>query len=68
MFRDSFGEVWQPLLGQSFKRAVFELDNHEFCPALILSNSPDVVINEILERYLGAVLVPKDMILKDALP
>ena len=68
VFRDSFGEVWQPLLGQSFKRAVFELDNHEFCPALILSNSPDVVINEILERYLGAVLVPKDMILKDALP
>jgi hypothetical protein len=67
VFRDSFGEAWQPFLSRSFQRAVFELDNHEFCPALILSNAPDVVVNEILERYVNT-MDPEEMITKDALP
>ena len=67
LFHDSFGGSWPPFLGLSFKRAVFELDNHEFCPALIASNAPDVVINEILERYFDTA-DPEEMIAKDALP
>ena len=41
VFHDSFGEAWRPFLAQSFERAVFELDNREFCPELIVSNAPE---------------------------
>ena len=67
VFHDSFGKAWQPFLAHSFQRTVFELDNHEFSPALIASNAPDVVINEILERYLNT-MDPEEMIRKDGLP
>jgi len=67
VFRDSFGAPWQEFLSLSFQRSVFELDNREFCPALILSNAPDVVVNEILERYVNT-MDPEKMIAKDALP
>lgn len=67
VFRDSFGEAWQPFLARSFQRTVFEVDNHEFSSALIASNAPDVVINEILERYLNT-MDPEEMIARDALP
>jgi hypothetical protein len=67
VFHDSYGAAFQKFLGHSFRRSVFEWDNHEFCPALISSNAPDVVINEILERYLHT-MDPEEMIAKDALP
>ena len=67
MFRDSFGKTWQPFLGQVFKLSVFEADDREFCPALISANAPDVVVNEILERFVNT-LDPEEMIAKDALP
>ena len=67
VFHDSFGEAWRPFLARSFQRAVFELDNREFCPELIVSNAPDVVINEILERFVNT-MDPGELLAKDALP
>jgi len=67
MFNDSYGIALQKFLGYSFNCAVFEGDNHEFCQPLILSNTPDVVINEILERHFNTV-DPEEMMTKDALP
>ena len=67
VFRDSFGEAWQSFLGYSFKRAVFELNDQEFSTELISSNTPAVVINEMLERYFDTT-DPAEMLKMDALP
>jgi len=67
MFHDSYGLALRPFLGLSFQRAVFEWDSHEFCTALITTNTPDVVINEILERYFD-IMDPEELNAKDALP
>jgi hypothetical protein len=67
VFHDSYGAAFQKFLGYSFRRSAMEWDNHEFCPALILSNAPDVVVNEILERYVNT-MDPEEMLAKDALP
>jgi hypothetical protein len=67
LFHDSYGGTWPKFLGQSFRRAVFEWESHEFNPTLISANAPDVVINEILERYFY-IMDPQEMLVKDALP
>jgi hypothetical protein len=51
IFHDSFGNAWQMFLGYSFKRIVFLSENREFNPAVILATKPDIVINEMLERF-----------------
>ena len=67
VFHDSYGLALRQFLGLSFQRAVFEWDNHEFCAALITANHPDVVINEMLERYFD-IIDPEELNAKDALP
>ena len=66
-FHDSYGAAFQEFLGHCFRHSAYEWDNHEFCPALILSNAPDVVVNEILERYVNT-MDPDEMMKVDALP
>jgi hypothetical protein len=51
IFHDSFGNAWQQFLGYSFKRIVFMSENREFNSAVILGAKPDLVINEMVERY-----------------
>jgi hypothetical protein len=51
IFHDSFGNDWPQFLGRSFKKIVFMSENREFNPAVIVAAQPDLVINEMLERY-----------------
>ena len=67
IFNDSYGRAFQKFFGYSFQKTVQEWDHHEFCQPLILSNAPNVVINEILERFFNTY-DPTEMIAKDALP
>ena len=67
VFNDSFGIALYNFLGYSFRRAVFESDDHEFCQPLILANGADVVINEIVEKNFN-VMDPDEMMKMDALP
>jgi hypothetical protein len=67
VFHDSFGLAWPEFLGYSFKKMVFMADNREFNPALILENHPDIVINEMLERYFN-VQYPEELMAKEPLP
>lgn len=67
IFHDSFGIPWQTFFGYSFKRIVFMFERREFNPGVIAQNHPQIVINEMLERYFNA-LDPEEMMAKDALP
>jgi alginate O-acetyltransferase complex protein AlgJ len=67
VFQDSFGLAWQKFLGYDFKKIMFMPDNREFNAAVISENHPDVVINEMLERYFNT-LDPEEMRARDALP
>jgi len=67
VFHDSFGIVWQQFLGYSFKKIVFMSENREFNPAIILETKPDVVINEVLERYFNTQS-PEELMAGQPLP
>ena len=67
VFHDSFARAWQMLFGYSFKRIVFQNENRAFNAKLIEENRPQVVINEMLERFFNT-LVPEELMAKDALP
>jgi hypothetical protein len=69
VFHDSFGNAWRQFLGYSLKRVefVFARDNRGFNPKLILENRPDVVVNEILERYFNTQ-DPVALLASDKLP
>jgi hypothetical protein len=69
VFHDSFGNAWRQFLGYSFKRVefVFARDNRAFNAQAILANHPDVVVNEILERYFNT-LDPVELLQRDPLP
>jgi len=67
VFQDSFGLAWQKFLGYDFKKIIFMPDNREFNAAVISESHPDVVINEMLERYFNT-LDPEEMRVRDALP
>ena len=51
LFHDSYGEYWRPYFGQSFRRVVF-IWHRNWDYDLIEREHPDVIVDEILERYL----------------
>jgi len=54
MFRDSFATALIPLLSQHFSRAVYSTGyQHRFDPALVERERPDVVLQEMGERFLA---------------
>jgi alginate O-acetyltransferase complex protein AlgJ len=67
VFHDSYGNSWRQFLGCSFKRIVFMGENREFNPKFIQENRPQVVINEILERYFNTQN-PQELLDSDHLP
>jgi alginate O-acetyltransferase complex protein AlgJ len=67
IFHDSFGKAMQPFLGYSFHKIVWIFDSREFNPAIITNNHPQVVVNEILERFVNTE-DPGAMQARDALP
>jgi hypothetical protein len=52
MFHDSFGTALKPFLAEHFSRALFEFAPMAFDQALLEREKPDLVIQEITERYL----------------
>jgi hypothetical protein len=57
VLRDSFAEALLPFLAENFQRSVF-LFTHRLDEAQVERERPDVVIEEIVERYL--VMAPPD--------
>jgi alginate O-acetyltransferase complex protein AlgJ len=58
IYRDSMGIPLIPLLSENFSRVVY-VESRHLDPALILSERPDVVIEEMVERAMfGAVALP----------
>jgi len=55
MFRDSFANALIPYLSEHFSRIVYIWD-HRFHPEIVREEKPDVVIHEIVERYLWVLL------------
>lgn len=55
MFRDSYTRNMQPYLSDYFSTAVYQW-NHSFDPSLVLEAKPDVVVHEIVERYISELL------------
>jgi alginate O-acetyltransferase complex protein AlgJ len=60
IFNDSFGLGLAPFLSEHFARAVY-VTRHEFDPAAVVQERPDVVIQEVAERLLKWDLVPADL-------
>lgn len=52
VFRDSFAQAWMPFLGHHFKRVIYIWEYH-WNPDLIERERPQVVIDEMLERYMN---------------
>ncbi|HEX7569471.1 MAG TPA: alginate O-acetyltransferase [Verrucomicrobiae bacterium] len=67
VFHDSFGNAWRQFLGCSFKRIIYMGENREFNQKFIQENRPQVVINEILERYFN-MQNPQELLASDHLP
>ena len=55
-FHDSFARAMQPYAAEMFSRSVF-LWTHAFAPEIIAAERPDVVVLEVVERYIFALLV-----------
>jgi hypothetical protein len=55
-FHDSFARAMQPYAAERFSRSVF-LWTHAFRPGIIAAERPDVVVLEVAERYVYALLV-----------
>ena len=68
VFGDSFSGRWKPFLGYSFRRIFYSPGgNREFDPQIIVQNQPQIVINEILQRYLNTY-DPLELMASDKLP
>lgn len=67
VFHDSYGLFWRPVLGCCFKRVWYLQDNREFNTGVIGKCHPDIVINEILERYFNTLEV-QDILRLEHLP
>ena len=52
LLHDSFGEALKPFLAEHFSRAVYVSNAMGFEDALLEREHPDLVIQEITERYL----------------
>jgi hypothetical protein len=55
MFRDSYTINMQPYLSDYFSTAVYQW-NHSFDPKLVMDTKPDVVVHEVVERYISELL------------
>lgn len=53
-FHDSFTRPMVPYLAEGFSRSVF-FWSHAFAPAIIEAEKPDVVVLEVVERYIFAL-------------
>ena len=51
MFRDSFAGGWVPWFGQHFKDVIY-LWQYNWDKSFITTQAPDLVIDEMLERFL----------------
>ena len=65
VFRDSFACAWYQFLGQHFREVLY-IWHHEWNRPLLKREQPDVVIDEILERFLN-VYDPLDLQHRDEL-
>ena len=54
LFQDSFGRYWAPFLGYHFNK-VYYIWQYDWNTAFLEQQKPDVVIDEMLERYLDSV-------------
>jgi alginate O-acetyltransferase complex protein AlgJ len=66
VFRDSFAGAWMPFLGCHFAETVY-IWQYEWDAALIEREKPDVVIDEMLERFFNNQ-DPRKLMQLDALP
>ncbi len=66
IYHDSFGEFWTQFLGYQFREAAYTWQP-QFDPAEIERRHPDVVIAEMLERFVDT-RDPKRILRDDALP
>ena len=57
MFHDSFAQRLWPFLSEHFERIVYSWQ-YNFDPALVESEKPDVVLDEMVDRVLMATLSP----------
>lgn len=57
MFRDSFASAWIPYFNKAFTESLF-IWSHQFDRALIEKERPDVVVLEIVERYVDTLKNP----------
>jgi hypothetical protein len=67
LFVDSYGIYWEQFLGYSFKTTTFLQDNRGFDTNLIIKTRPQIVVNEMLERYFNTEDT-RQMAAKDGLP
>jgi hypothetical protein len=65
VFRDSFAGSWYHFLGQQFNE-VFYIWHYDWDTAFLEREKPDVVIDEMLERYFNNA-DPKELLKKDDL-
>ena len=66
LFRDSFASAWQKLLGRNFSRVLYVWQQHWSAP-LVERERPDMVVDEMLERYFNE-RDPRELRREDALP
>ena len=66
LFRDSFASAWQKLLGRNFSRVLYVWQQHWSVP-LVERERPDMVVDEMLERYFNE-RDPRELRREDALP
>lgn len=67
VFHDSYGRMLRECLGYRFHRIVFVWENQECNPRIITQYHPQVVVNELLERYLD-IMDPDPILAKEVLP
>jgi hypothetical protein len=65
LFRDSFANAWQKLLGHNFSRVLYVWQQHWSAP-LVEREHPDIVVDEMLERYFNE-RDPRELRREDAL-
>ena len=58
LFHDSFARGMQSYAAEAFSRSVF-LWTHSFVPEVIAAERPDVVVLEVVERYIYALLLER---------
>ena len=67
VFGDSFSNPWQVFLSGSFRHIVFMGEHREFNTGVIEQYHPQIVINEMLERFFNTY-DPEEIKAVDALP